>query len=51
MRGKCREINEELRRRKHQPIPDQAQWPRQIVQGVFAYHAVLTNERVMAAFR
>jgi RNA-directed DNA polymerase len=51
MRAKLREIKEELRRRMHQSIPDQGQWLRQIVQGVFAYHAVSTNERVMAAFR
>jgi group II intron reverse transcriptase/maturase len=51
MRAKLREIKEELRRRMHQSIPDQGQWLRQIVQGVFAYHAVPTNERVMAAFR
>jgi hypothetical protein len=51
MRAKLREIKEELRRRMHQSIPDQGQWLRQIVQRVFAYHAVPTNERVMAAFR
>jgi len=51
MRVKLREIKEELRRRMPQSIPDQGHWLRQIVQGFFAYHAVPTNERAMAAFR
>ena len=43
MRAKLREIKEELRRRMHQPIPEQGQWLRQVVTGFFAYHAVPTN--------
>jgi RNA-directed DNA polymerase len=35
----------------HQPIPEQGQWLRQVVSGFFAYHAVPTNRRAIAAFR
>src|SRR3954462_136625 len=43
MRAKLREIKEELRWRRHQPIPEQGRWLRQLVTGFFAYHAVPTN--------
>ena len=46
-----KEIKEELRRRMHQPIPEQGRWLGQVVRGYFAYHAVPTNERKMSAFR
>lgn len=51
MRAKLRAIKEELRRRMHDPIPQQGQWLRQVVRGYFAYHAVPTNLRSLAAFR
>ena len=51
MRAKLQEIKEELRRRMHQPIPDQGQWLRQVVTGHFAYYAVPTNSRALSAFR
>jgi hypothetical protein len=51
MRAKLREIKEEMRRRRHQPIPEQGQWLRQVVTGFFAYHAVPTNGRALGAFR
>src|ERR687898_212495 len=51
MRAKLREIKEELRRRRHQPIPAQGKWLRQVVTGFFAYHAVPTNGRSLGAFR
>ena len=41
MRVKLTEIKEELRRRMHQPIPEQGRWLAQVVRGFFAYHAVL----------
>ena len=43
MRVKLQEIKGELRRRMHQPIPDQGQWLGQVVTGFFAYHAVPPN--------
>ena len=51
MRAKVREIKTELRRRMHQPIPQQGRWLRQVVTGYFNYHAVPTNSRALAAFR
>ena len=51
MRATLKRVKEELRRRMHQPIPDQGRWLRQVVTGFFAYHAVPTNVRALAAFR
>jgi group II intron reverse transcriptase/maturase len=51
MRAKLREIKEELRRRLHQPIPEQGHWLRRVVSGFFNYHAVPTNGRALVAFR
>ena len=41
--GKAQEVKEELRKRMHQPIPEQGRWLTQVVRGYFAYHAVPTN--------
>jgi RNA-directed DNA polymerase len=51
MRAKLKEINEEMRRRRHQPIPEQGKWPTQVVSGFFEYHAVPTNSRALKAYR
>jgi len=51
MRAKLKEIKKELRRRMHQPIPEQGKWLAQVVKGYFGYHAVPTNGRAMAVFR
>jgi RNA-directed DNA polymerase len=51
MTTKLTEIKEELRRRMHQPIPEQGKWLKQVVTGYFAYHAVPTNSRALASFR
>jgi RNA-directed DNA polymerase len=51
MRAKLREVKEELRRRWHQPIPQQGTWLRQVALGFYAYHAVPTNSRALRAFR
>jgi group II intron reverse transcriptase/maturase len=51
MRTKLRTIKEELWRRLHWPIPKQGKWLKQIVSGHFAYFAVPTNARALAAFR
>lgn len=50
MRVRLQEIKEELRRRMHQPIPDQGKWLAQVVRGYFAYHAVPTNGLKLSAF-
>ena len=51
MQAKFKEIKEELRRRRHQPIPQQGAWLKQVVAGFFAYHAVPTNSRALRTFR
>jgi RNA-directed DNA polymerase len=50
MRAKLTEIKKELRKRMHQPIPEQGRWLAQVVRGYFAYHAVPTNRATVAAF-
>jgi RNA-directed DNA polymerase len=50
MRATLRRIKEELRRRMHEPIPEQGAWLKQVVRGFFAYHAVPTNGSALGAF-
>src|SRR5208282_4613270 len=51
VRAKLKEIKEELRRRMHQPIPEQGSWLAQAIRGFFAYHAVPTNYVALSKFR
>jgi RNA-directed DNA polymerase len=51
MRAKLKEIREELRWRRHHPIPDQGRWLQQVVRGYFNYHAVPTNMSALVIFR
>jgi RNA-directed DNA polymerase len=51
MRAKLREVNDQLKRRRHQPIPVQGQWLRSVVQGHRAYYAVPGNTDAVTAFR
>ena len=51
MMAKLLEIKEELRRRMHQPIPQQGVWLKQVITGFFNYHAVPTNSAALSAFR
>src|SRR5271169_6993097 len=51
IRAKLKEIREELRWRRHHPIPQQGQWLQQVVRGYFNYHAVPTNSKALGAFR
>ena len=51
VRAKLRAVKEELRRRMHQPIPEQGKWLGQVVRGFFGYHAVPLNSWTLGAFR
>jgi RNA-directed DNA polymerase len=51
MTAKIREVKEELRRRRHRPIPEQGKWLRAVMLGHFAYYAVPTNSRCLESFR
>src|SRR5215469_15063935 len=48
---KLKEIKEELRKRMHQPIPEQGAWLKQVVTGFYNYHAVPTNAHALWSFR
>jgi RNA-directed DNA polymerase len=51
MRTKLSEVNAELKRRRHQPIPEQGRWLGSVVRGHLAYYAVPGNIDAVAAFR
>jgi RNA-directed DNA polymerase len=44
-------LKEELRRRWHDPLPDQGRWLRSVVRGYFNYHAVPGNLASLNRFR
>jgi RNA-directed DNA polymerase len=50
MRAKLREIKEVLQAHMHAPIPEQGRWLQRVLAGYFAYYAVPTNMRSLAAF-
>jgi group II intron reverse transcriptase/maturase len=51
MRAKLSEINDQLKRRRHQSIPEQGQWLASVVRGHRAYYAVPGNTDAVGAFR
>jgi len=51
LRGKLQELKQQLRRRRHEPIPQMGQWLRTVVQGYFNYHAVPGNLDCLQTFR
>jgi RNA-directed DNA polymerase len=51
LRAKLREVNDQLKRRRHQPIPVQGRWLRSVVRGHLAYYAVPGNTDAVKAFR
>jgi group II intron reverse transcriptase/maturase len=51
MRAKLREVNDQLKRRRHQPIPMQGQWLASVVRGHLAYYAVPGNTDAVKEFR
>jgi RNA-directed DNA polymerase len=51
LRAKLKQVKEEMRRRRHQPIPEQGKWLKQVLTGYFVYYAVQTNGRTLSAFR
>ena len=50
LRAKLREVKTELMRRRHEPIPDQGQWPASVIKGTGNYYAVPGNIDAVAAF-
>ena len=51
MRAKLHEVNDQLKRRRHLPVPEQGQWLASVVRGHFAYYAVPGNMPAINAFR
>jgi group II intron reverse transcriptase/maturase len=51
MRAKLKAVHGQLRRRMHQPIPEQGRWLASVVRGHMAYYAVPGNTKAIAAFR
>jgi len=51
MRAKLQEVKEELKLRRHHPVPEQGQWLASVVRGHLAYYAVPDNIDAVAAFR
>ena len=51
MRRKLREIKEELRRRRHDSIPEQGRWLASVLRGYYAYYGVPTNIHTLIGFQ
>jgi group II intron reverse transcriptase/maturase len=50
MRRKLHEVAVELRRRRHDPVPEQGRWLQSVIRGYYAYHAVPNNIDAPEAF-
>jgi len=51
LRAKLRAVKDQLRLRRHLPIPEQGRWLASVVRGHLAYYAVPGNSRAVRAFR
>ena len=51
MTAKLHEVRAELKRRRHDPIPEQGRWLGSVVRGHIAYYAVPGNVEAVRAFR
>ncbi len=51
MRAKLAAVYDQLRHRRHLPIPEQGQWLASVLRGHLAYYAVPGNSRAVRAFR
>ncbi len=51
MRAKLHEVKDQLRRRRHWPVPDQGRWLASVVRGHTAYYAVPANYQAVDRFR
>ncbi len=51
MRRTLQSVKESLRKRMHDPIPNQGAWLRRVLQGYFGYYAVPTNAHAIDEFK
>jgi hypothetical protein len=51
VRAKLKALRVEMRRRMHQPIPEQGRWLASVLRGHYRYYAVPDNGKALTAFR
>jgi RNA-directed DNA polymerase len=51
MRAKLAEVKDQIKRRRHLPVPEQGKWLRSVVRGHLNYYAVPGNTDTVQAFR
>ena len=51
MRAKLKEVKDQLKRRRHEPVPEQGRWLGSVIRGHLAYYAVPGNVRAVRSFR
>jgi RNA-directed DNA polymerase len=51
LRAKLKQVKDQLKARRHLPVPEQGQWLASVVRGHLAYYAVPGNIRAVNAFR
>jgi len=51
LRAKLQQVKEQLRRRRHDPVPEVGQWLQRVVKGWYNYHAVPCNWTRLQQFR
>jgi hypothetical protein len=51
LQAKLNEVKAELKRRRHEPIPDQGQWLQGVVRGHLQYYGVPMNAPALQLFR
>src|SRR5262249_206441 len=51
MQAKLRSVKTEIRRRSHQPIPEQGHWLASVLRGHYNYYAVPGNSQAVLGFR
>jgi len=51
MRAKLKQVKDQLKARRHRPVPEQGAWLASVVRGHFAFYAVPGNARAVQAFR
>ena len=51
LRAKLKEVKAELRRRRHEPVPEVGRWLGSVVRGHCQYYGIRGNGRAIARFR
>jgi hypothetical protein len=51
MRAKLKAVNEQLKRRRHDPLPDQGRWLASVLRGHMAYYSIPGNGDAVSSFR